>query len=354
VAAPVRPLARSRRARLVAAVATALAALVLPASAQAHGTAVVNALDFEAHVSSVGRDPRVMRATVIDGDRKLELRVARSHTVVVLGYAHEPFLRFTAAGVAVNDTSPTAAADKLARGGSAPALTPRAPAHWSMLTVDDRFAWHDHRLGPVPGRRYGTGAVATWAIPVVIDGRQDRITGQLWHEQGPALWRWLVLFGLALVAALALPRLGRGRAERGAIVCAAIAGAAAELLSIGLSFGPGVAASTAWESVPTSVAVAFVSILLFVRVPQARQAVAGLVGLVAVFVGVGDAGVLVHGYVISSLPAAVIRAAAATAVCAGLIAAISVGVGHLADSSRPAARSGRSAMSVPRGKVRSR
>src|SRR5207244_3438126 len=164
--------------------------------------------------------------------------------------------------------------DKLARTGVAPALTPTAPSHWSVISVSDRFAWHDHRLGPVPGRRYGTGVVASWAIPVVVDGRQDRITGKLWHAQGPALWQWLVLFGLA--------------------------------------------------------------------------------PLVAVFVGVGDAGVLVHGYVISGLPAAVIRAAAATAVCAGLIAAVSVAVGHLAESSKPSARSGRAAMSVPRGKVRSR
>jgi len=330
------------------------ATLLLPASAQAHGTAVVNALDFEARVASVGRDPAVMRATVIDGDRKLEVRVSGYHTVVVLGYAREPFLRFTAVGVAVNDYSPTAAADKLARTGSAPALTPTAPSHWSVISVSDRFAWHDHRLGPVPGRRYGTGAVASWAIPVVVDGRQDRITGKLWHAQGPALWQWLVLFGLALLAAVALPRLGRQRAERGAIVCAALAGAAAELLSIGLSFGPGVSASTAWESAPTAAAVVVVALILFVRIPQARQAVAGLVGLVAVFVGVGDAGVLVHGYVISGLPAAVIRAAAATAVCAGLIAAVSVAVGHLAESSKPSARSGRAAMSVPRGKVRSR
>jgi hypothetical protein len=354
VAVRVRPAARSRRRRLAVVGATAVAALVLPATAQAHGVAAVNALDFEARVTSVGRDAGSIGATVIDGDRKLELRVTGSHTVVVLGYAGEPFLRFSALGVAVNDRSPTAIANTLARRGSAPALDSRAPASWSTLAVTERYAWHDHRLGPTPGRTYGQGAVATWAIPIVVDGRPDRIAGQLWHAQGPLLWPWLALLGLTLATAAVLTRQRRGRAERAAIVCACIAGSAAEVLSLGLSFGPGVPSSRAWVDVPTSVAIATVAITLFARFPESRNAVPGLVGLVATLVGLGDASVLVHGYVISSLPAAVIRAAAATAVCAGLIAAVSVAARLLTADPVPPAIPGRTTMAVPRDSARSR
>ncbi len=313
---------------------------------------MVTSLDFVARVVSTGRDPSVVRVRIDDGDRKLELRVAPSHTVVVLGYAGEPFLRFSPAGVEVNVRSPTALADTLVRGGSAPALTPRAAAQWSLRTTGDRIAWHDHRLGPVPGRSYGNGAVATWTIPLVVDGRPDRITGRLWHAHGPSLWIWLALFGLALAAAAELTRQQPGPARRIALVCAGAAGAAAGVLSVGLSFGPGVPSSAAWESVPATIVVAALAVAAFVRLPQVRGALAGLVGLVGALVGLGEAGVLVHGYVISSLPAVVMRVSAATAVAAGLVAAVTVAARHVAGSSAPPRRAGSARLSVPRGRSR--
>ncbi len=349
MAAPVRPAARPRRNRLAVGVVIAFAALCLPTSAQAHATTIVTSLDFVARVVSTGRDPSVIHARIDDGDRKLELRVSPPHTVLVLGYAGEPFLRFSPAGVDVNDRSPTAVADKLARGASAPALTPRAHARWSFLTGGDRFAWHDHRLGPVPARRYGDGEVATWAIPLVVDGRPDLITGRLWHGRGPPVWIWLGVFGLALVAAAPLSRQQPDRAARTVFICAGVAGTAALVLSIGLSLGPGLGA---WEGVPTTVVVAVAAVAVFRWLPQARGALAGLVGLVAALVGLGDAGVLVHGYVISPLPAAVIRAAAATAVASGLVAAVTVATRHLAGSSVPSRHRRPARLSVPRGRSR--
>ena len=111
---------------------------------------------------------------MLDGDRKLELRVARSHTVVVLGYAGEPYLRFSPQGVAVNERSPTALANKLTASGATPALDPGATPSWSLLAVTERYAWHDHRLGPKPGHAYGRGAVAALGDPG-RDRRQTRI-----------------------------------------------------------------------------------------------------------------------------------------------------------------------------------
>ena len=101
---------------------------------------------------------------MVDGDRKLDLHVNGSHRVVVLGYAGEPFLRLTGAGVAVKERSVTAVADKLVKPGSFPALDANAVPLWSTKTSRHSFTWHDHRLGPRPGRRYGVGNVAAWTI----------------------------------------------------------------------------------------------------------------------------------------------------------------------------------------------
>jgi hypothetical protein len=137
-------------------VAVALGALAAPTAALAHGTAPVTALDFEARITSVGGPVGSIEAQVIDGDRKLSLQVKGSNTVVVLGCAGEPFLRFARDGVAVNERSPTAVTNKLVKPGS-PALDAHAAPVWSLKTSRHSFTWYDHRLGPKPGHRYGEG-----------------------------------------------------------------------------------------------------------------------------------------------------------------------------------------------------
>ena len=121
----------SRRRRLLAVGGAALCALVQAAPALAHGTAHVNALDFEARITPSGYVRGIVQARVVDGDRRLDLRVARGHVVVVLGDMGEPLLRFTPNGVAVNEHSPTAIANALAKPGSSPQLDPRARPSWS-------------------------------------------------------------------------------------------------------------------------------------------------------------------------------------------------------------------------------
>jgi hypothetical protein len=350
------PVTRTRRRLLL--VVAVIVALGAPAEARAHGTAQVNALDFVARITSVGRSPDAIHAAVIDGGRRFSLRVSGSHTVVVLGYEGEPFLRFSSAGVDVNDRSATAGIVKIASRGSEPALDPRAPPRWSLRSSTNRYAWHDHRLGPKPGRAYGRGNVAGWAIPIVVDGSRERITGRLWHARGPSIWPWLGLLVLSALAATALGRLRNRRLLGAAAVAGAVAACvAALLLSITLGFAPGKSQAAAWANTALSsvIAAAAVGVRAFPR--QARLGVAATLAFFAGLSGLSHASVLVHGFVIATLPTAVVRAATATSVCAGFIAA-AAGFVSLFDSDPASQRGrGRSARQVsisPRGGPRPR
>lgn len=323
MAAVAQPVSTTRRPRLSMLVMASLVALVLPARAWAHAAAPVNALDYEARITSVGGADLGIRARVIDGDRKLDLRVPAPHMVVVLGDAGEPFLRFSPHGVAVNDRSPTALINKLARRGSVPALDPHAKPLWRAVRSRPTFRWHDHRLGPAPGRRYADGAVGRWSIPVVVDGRSDLIAGRLWHARRPPLWPWLcALAGAIAIAFLVVVRKGARWLAPVAVVAAALACVARGVLGAGLGFAPGSPALAAWSGV----VVAWLPLAVLVGVMAARKrvyvlAAAALTATYAALVGLDNTSVFLHGFVISSLPASVTRLAAATAVCAGIVGA---------------------------------
>lgn len=343
------------RRRSIALAIVAVVALGLPAVAGAHSGTLVNALDYRARVTSTGASGK-LSAAIIDGDRKLELRVPATSTVVVLGFAGEPFLRFTPAGVDVNERSPSAIANNLARRGSVPALDPKATPSWSHISDEHRFAWHDHRLGPRPGRTYPEGNVAGWTIPIVVDGRAEAISGRLLHASGPPLWPWLVLLGVTAAVGAALVTRRRGLVEAALYSGAAIAGSAAVVLSVSFAFVPGRSDAAAWANVLVCVGIAAAAIAVFLRVPGGRHAVAGFVAVLATLVGLSEASVLTHGFVISSLPAGVVRSATAVAVSVGSVAAACAAVLLLRDSDRGHGRKRdervRVEMAIPRGRSR--
>ena len=152
---------RSRSKPVRAVVLAALAALAWPAAAQAHSSSIVVAIDYRVHIERV---PAGVEARVIDGDRKLRLQADPRLTVLVLGYAREPVLRFSERGVAVNDLSPTAWSDRLAR-GSGPKFG--AAPRWRRISSAHVFTWHEHRLAPPAPR----GRTVSWTVPLLLDGR---------------------------------------------------------------------------------------------------------------------------------------------------------------------------------------
>jgi hypothetical protein len=297
---------------------------------------------------------------VIDGDRELELVAPEPHHVVVLGYAGEPLLRFSSAGVDVNERSPTAITVKLARRGAVPALDPHALPSWRQVANGRRFRWHDDRLRPVPGRQYGEGDVAAWSIPIVVDGARDRIAGRLWHARGPPFWIWLCAVALTLGLGTLVSRRADDRLARFlAVAGAAVSATAAVLLGVALGLGAQTSSSWSWSSAFLSALAAVSALLMYVSMRRSPYAVLapGVAAFFTTMVALSSAGVLVHGYVISTLPAGVARSAAATAICAGVLAVTTTvifvfRVDTERERAAQAPRPSRRAMTVPRGRRR--
>ena len=139
-------------------------------------------------------------------DRALHLSVQRGHTVVVYGYLGEAFVRVSDAGVAVDTSSPTAAATGLVPRGA-------APTGWTLRSKGRSVVWHDVRTSR-----------PQWHVPIAVDGRREAIVGETQKLPRPALWPWLVLLA-AIGAAAAVVRsstaLGLVTSSAAAIVVAA-------------------------------------------------------------------------------------------------------------------------------------
>ncbi len=165
--------------RLRACLALVVAAgLTVVPSAGAHLKSGVPSTDFEARIAGFRPAVSGLEARALDGDQRLELRVAPPRVVVVLGLLGEPFLRFSPDGVEANLASPTttsmgvvAAADAVSSGG----------VRWRRVSRSHTFAWHEHRLRPLGVVRThdaGGRAVASFSIPLLVDGRRAALTGR--------------------------------------------------------------------------------------------------------------------------------------------------------------------------------
>ena len=290
--------------------------LCLPAAAQAHSGSAVVALDYRTTVAPVSLAG--IEASVQDGDRKLRLAVDRRHTVVVLGDASEPFLRFSWHGVSVNERSQTALADRLVRSDQL-TLDPKARPHWRQVASSTAFAWHDHRLAPpLPSGQDST----SWSIPIVVDGASHQLGGEFTRIHKPALWPWLLAAAAILGVATAVVLAWKSIEQTAAVVWAVVAGAAALATVTGFALGGAYGQRARYTELGAALILALVGAgsLLFVR--KSRTAIAGILGALAAVAGLGAIGVFFHGVVISALPTTAARTAALIALCGGAAAVI--------------------------------
>ncbi len=175
-------------------VVLAVAALVAPSSAFAHGgLGPVVAVNYRATILSPihGFEPRVL-----DGDQRLWVRARPGTRLVVLGLVGEPMLRFEGGSVYVNERSPTARVNGIARGSGG--------RSWDRVSVSDSYSWHEHRLH--------AGVVlhhSTWTIGYRLDGRAGRIAGELDYVPPPQLWLWLLPLAVGLLLATLAVRTNR-------------------------------------------------------------------------------------------------------------------------------------------------
>ena len=295
-------------------IAAVLAALLVPGVAQAHHTAVpIVALDYHNRILSGGTGQSVARASIEDAGRKLRLAVDSNSQVFVVGYVGEPFLRFALDGVSANARSETAQGLRLVPKGS---VSPRArEAVWRQLTAAHSFAWADARAWAPTSALHGR-KVVPWSVPVVLNGRKIVIAGEMTRAARPPLWPWLVLGLLPLAAAAVALRRSRWL-WAGATGLAALAGVTT-LANLGGFATGGLSITTdRWVLLAVETALTVVAIGFLGR-PQARIVAVAALAAFAVLQALSELAVFRHGVVVSGLPAAVVRAAAALALGAGL------------------------------------
>lgn len=172
----------------------ALLACVLAGGAEGHfGTAK---LGYRSTVESLKPPLRGLQFKVLFGDDQLWLDNRSGKTVVIEGYAGEPYLRFSPAGIFVNVRSPAGYLnqDRYGQSKAPKSASPEAKPDWQQLSGGDVWAWHDHRIhymSPAlpPAVRDAPDEphhVFDWRVPAKLDGKRFFIAGSLDYSPPPA------------------------------------------------------------------------------------------------------------------------------------------------------------------------
>jgi hypothetical protein len=300
------------RVGLVAGAAVACLACAGPASAHLRSGTV--AVDYRASVSHPVT--RAYAAQIYQSDHGLSLALRPGHVVMVLGYLGEPVIRLDGAGLSVNAASPTARAMHLvARAQAVDAPAPR----WRLQRGRHSVVWHDARVQGLP---VGL-AEGVWRVPLVVDGRNAVMSGELHRYADPPLWLWLAALACWLAAA-ALPLVGHRRdvVRPLAIALALIAAGAATVVALAFALDAYASPGTWIVGVDVIIFLA-VGVGVMRRGPRHLHVAAAIwVGLVSVALGLLDGAVVLHPIVLAVLPGTVMRLLVVTAIGAGASAAV--------------------------------
>jgi hypothetical protein len=306
-----------QRSRTAGVLVVIVAALATPTVAAAHGPVDPAASSY---LARIGQLPAGAQAKVVDGDQRLWLQGAPRRTIVVLDYQGAPYLRFSAAGVEVNQASAMFYLNQV------PALTPpadsgpRVAPRWQRVSTGHAYGWHDGRLHALATTALapGTSYVGRWRIPVRVDGAAAVIAGGLYYAPSPSIvWFWPILVALACVAATL--RLRRAELDqRIARGLAAVALAAFTLAAAGqqLHGRPGVSIGAEIALAVSLVFVAWAARRLLVR--RHGWFTFFLIAAVAIWEGASLITVLLDGYVLLALPPFLARVAVAACLSAGV------------------------------------
>jgi hypothetical protein len=292
-----------------------LGALVLfPGAASAHGPVAPVASSYLAEVRSV---PAGVDAKIVDGDQRLWLSVKGSATVVVLDYQGAPYLRFAPAGVSVNRHSAMYYLNQTPSRTPPPDLNRSTPPDWQPASRANDYLWHDGRLhalasvATVPGASF----VGTWRIPVLVDRQPSAISGTLRHADDPSIvWFWPILVVLSCL--LAAVRLRDSALERRLARVFGIAGVAA--LAVG-GIGRELYGRPNVDAFQLAV-VGVLAVFVLWALPgawRARYFALLLVAFVALWIGGLLVPTLLHGFVLTAIPAFLTRVAAVGCLTAG-------------------------------------
>ena len=260
-----------------------------------------------------------LRVAVLEGDSRVWLRAPTGRTIIVEGFAGEPFLRVTDSGVWVNDRSPQAHVVGMARVASPMSLDPATTPSWRRIGDGPIAVWHDHRLAP-PVDPSSTGdAVGQFTIPLRVDGVADELVGVRVHGTPPPLALLLGAVGLIGLAGLLAP--SRGRIAVATTLATAAAGAMAAAGTANAIAGPHSTLATGVAVAAVLGIVVFLPFFVAAAPARWRPPLAGLSGLTAAFLAAGESAVLAHPFANSALPSVAVRALVVVAIGGGLASA---------------------------------
>jgi hypothetical protein len=207
------------RARSVAAVVglgVVLLALGAPAaSAHPLGGNNSDAAHYLTRIDAVSPAVPGLTATVNPRGEWIDVINATGRTLIVLGYAHEPYLQISPAGVGENAASPTVMLNQNLFADISQALltAPRAP-QWQPVSTANHVRWHDHRIhwmggGRPPGVQAHPGRgqlIGRWTVHMTLDQQPVDIAGTLsWlPKKGGISASVLFLIGDALLLGAAV------------------------------------------------------------------------------------------------------------------------------------------------------
>jgi hypothetical protein len=318
--------------RLACAGVAALALLGAPATALAHrGSPASVASDYEAHLTGARPPVGGLTTTITGGDIDLTLHAPAGRTIVVLGLEGEPFLRFHGGAVFANARSPTAGSARVIALATAHL---DGPPLWRRIHRGLSFRWHEPRLRPALAMH--DGVAASIAIPLVVDGTRASLVGTSTYAAAPNPLAWLVpLLAVAVAAVLSMRR--RQRLMRRHLLPLGVIAVASVMVSVAGStlYAPHSALGAAAE-IGAAALLGGVALAALVLVREAQRAFAATItgGLCALF-ATTSLPVLTHGYVLSSVPGDLARAAAVGAIAAGGWLLLLGAAGLYAQTTRP-------------------
>lgn len=175
---------RRRFTRLGVAAVAAMAGLVVSAGPASAGTAPERAPDAQYYRSSViSVEPAAsgLKVTVLADGQSVTLENRSGKEVVVLGYAGEPYLRFTGKGVDEN----TSALSSQLNADQAPQVEQHKSVTWTHRTDELRYSWRDFRVQWTTQQRppivaqdeHAQHRVFDWALPLTVAGQPALVRG---------------------------------------------------------------------------------------------------------------------------------------------------------------------------------
>jgi hypothetical protein len=160
-----------------------------------------------------------------------------------------------------------------------------------------------------------------WIVPLLVDGSRARLEGELRRVPAPSPRPWLALGAVAAAAIAFLLAFRRQLARTATVLLGCAPAAASAITAVGFALSS-TASEGAWVESANELVFVLVGLAFVDRGSRDTRALAGgALGLVGLAVGLSKLPALLHGIVLSALPAVAARGSVALAICAGAAAA---------------------------------